>query len=68
MVIGAGQNGMLHLLDETIKMLEDKSIKVIDLETPDVINFNQRVQTQKKNNRDISMLHVNLYLNQNTEE
>ena len=47
-VVGTGQNGVLHLLDETRKMLEDKGIEVIDCEKPEAIkDFNQRIKTQE---------------------
>ncbi|WP_049891268.1 Mth938-like domain-containing protein [Methanohalobium evestigatum] len=48
-VVGNGQNGVLQLLDETEKMLEDKGVEVINRKTPEAINdFNQKIQTKNK--------------------
>lgn len=47
-LVGTGQYGVLNLLNETRKMLDDNGIDVIERETPDAIkDFNQRVKTQE---------------------
>lgn len=54
LVVGTGQYGKLYLLPETKKLLEEKGIKAVELETPDAIKrFNQEGKA-----RNLGIFHV----------